>query len=130
MSDSDRQDIIKNELRLAFESCSLIGVWFESINSPDAFVASIDARKTLSAICMQLIVIGETVSRIKKQQGNEYLANYDGIDWRSVVGLRNVLAHNYFQIDIELVYEICDQSIPSLKKVIERMLANIEKDSE
>lgn len=54
-----------------------------------------------------LIATGESFKKIDAETDGEYLAKYAEIDWRGVIGVRNVLAHDYFDIDSEEIFKIC-----------------------
>ena len=46
---------------------------------------------------------------------------YPDIPWLSIKGIRNILAHDYFNIDAEEIYEICLSDLEPLKQVLARM---------
>jgi len=49
------------------------------------------------------------------------------IPWRSIIALRNVLIHEYFRVDLELVWRIVRRRLPTLKRHIEALLAEGRK---
>jgi uncharacterized protein with HEPN domain len=65
---------------------------------------------------MLLIAIGECFGKIDKETKRGFLKKYPNIDWKGVIGARNVLAHDYFDIDIEVIHKICLRDIPQLKR--------------
>ena len=75
---------------------------------------------------MLLIAIGESFKKIDKETEGEFLKNYPDIDWKGVIGVRHVLAHDYFDLDVEEIYKICKHDIPLLGKTITHMLENIK----
>ena len=44
---------------------------------------------------------------------------------KRVVGVRNILAHDYFDIDVDVIFKICQRDIPQLKKILEQMLSAV-----
>lgn len=69
---------------------------------------------------MMLIAISENIRRIDRIMGD--LENrYPEISWSNVKGIRNILAHDYFNIDPEEIYQICANDLLILKQVINRM---------
>jgi uncharacterized protein with HEPN domain len=83
-------------------------------------------RLCLDAIAMLLIAIGESFKKIDKETKGKFLEKYPDIDWKGIIGVRNVLAHDYFDIDVEQIHKICYRDIPQLKKTLEHMLEEIE----
>lgn len=98
---------------------------FTDITRPDDFMASDDGLDRLDAIGMMLIAISENVRRIHKIVGNEWFDRYPDVNWSDVKGIRNVLAHDYFDIDPEEVYQICSTDISILKRELEKMRYDI-----
>jgi uncharacterized protein with HEPN domain len=95
------------------ESILLIQSQMGRINSPEDFVHSQDGMFTLSGICMQLIFIGESVKVINTKDKN-YLSQYPNIPWTSIMGLRDIIAHEYHRIDEEEIYNVIVNDLPHL----------------
>jgi len=49
------------------------------------------------------------------------LAAESSVDWESVKGIRNILAHDYFNIDADEIYAICSRDLMSLKQAIAQL---------
>ncbi len=71
---------------------------FSYIKDANDFVDTPEGLEKLDAICMQLIAIGESVKKIDKIMGKEFLENYSSIDWKGVKGMRDIITHHYFDI--------------------------------
>jgi len=95
---------------------------FQRIKSPLDFTGSDEGMEKLDAICMQLVAIGESVKNLDKVTAGTLLSNYPEIEWKRVMGLRDILSHHYFDIDAEIVYEVCAEHIPKLAESVRRML--------
>ena len=74
------------------------------------------------AFVRNLEVVGEAVKNLP----TEFKSSYSHIPWKSIAGMRDVLIHEYFGIDYELVWKVVEESIPSLRKEILRILSNAE----
>lgn len=73
-------------------------------------------EKTQDAVLMRLMALGEEAARISEK----YQSDHQEVDWFKIVGLRNRIAHGYFQVDPEIVWEtVTDESLESLLKVTE-----------
>lgn len=75
--------------------------------------------KTLAATCMMLEAIGEGIGKIDKRTNGTLLnAICPDIPWRDVVGIRNHIAHGYFDIDAELIFDIVSNDLAPLRQAI------------
>lgn len=71
------------------------------------------------AVIRNLEVIGEAV----KDLPPELKRRHPEIPWRSITALRNVLIHEYFGVDLEIVWRIVQRRLPALKRHVDTMLA-------
>jgi len=67
-------------------------------------------EKTVDAVVRNLEVIGVAVKKLPE----EIRAQIPGIDWRRIAGLRDLLIHHDFGIDLEIVWEISQEKVPAL----------------
>lgn len=93
----------------------------ESIKSPDDFLMSSDGMFVLSGVCMQLIFIGENVKVIDNKTDHSYLMSYPEIPWTEIMGLRDIIAHEYHRIDAEEIYLVIRNDLPTLLSVVRKM---------
>lgn len=70
------------------------------------------------ALLFQLVVIGEAVKHLAPETRN----SSPDIPWANIAGLRDLIAHEYFRIDIDRVLQIVDRDLPSLEQAIDRLL--------
>ena len=89
---------------------------FQRIKSPLDFTGSDEGMEKLDAICMQLVAIGESVKNLDKVTAGTLLPDYPEIEWKRVMGLRDILSHHYFDIDAEIVYGVCAEHIRNWPK--------------
>jgi uncharacterized protein with HEPN domain len=71
------------------------------------------------AVAMSLVIIGETVVKLLQTNADVAAANPE-IPWRSIVGMRNRIAHGYHGLDFEVVWETVRHSIPPFLAGIKR----------
>ena len=76
---------------------------------------------TLFASVKQLEIIGEAANNITEH----FQKLYNEIEWRTIIGLRNLLVHEYFGIDEEIVWGIIKNDIPKLQEDIKQILEQI-----
>ena len=94
---------------------------FSGINSPADFLQDDAGLDQLDAISMMLLTIGENVQRISKLISQDFFDQHPEINWTGIMGIRNLLAHDYFDIDAEEVYLICKEEVEPLKQAIHKM---------
>lgn len=70
-----------------------------------------------NASIRQLEIIGEASSRIS----NELKSEYPLINWKDIIGFRNIIIHQYFGIDEKIVWDILKNDLPILKKLIRKI---------
>jgi len=75
-------------------------------------------RMRLDAIVRNFEIIGEASSKIPR----EIRDKYPFIEWRKIADFRNVLAHEYFGIDYEIMWQIIKEKLPNLRKGIQTIL--------
>lgn len=76
-------------------------------------------RKTVDAVVRNLEIVGEAASRLSDVARNRQ----SGIEWPQVIGLRNRIVHEYFGIDLEIVWEVVTRDLPGLERALTSLLA-------
>lgn len=90
------------------ESCAKI-LRFTSGMSHDEFV---EDEKTYDAVVRNLEIIGEAAKNLP----DDIRLKYPGIEWRKIAGLRDVIAHEYFGIDNDILWDIIQNKVESLQQ--------------
>jgi len=72
-------------------------------------------QKTRDAVIRQLEIIGEAATNLEE----EFRNTCSEIPWREIVDFRNVLIHDYWEIDLELVWKAATEEIKELKKALD-----------
>ena len=126
MYDYDRE-LVLEILSQIKNSLETILYRFEPIERIEDFTDSPWGMEKLDSICMQLIAIGEGVKKIDKITKGSLFSKYPQIDWKGVKGMRDIISHHYFDVDAEIIYEVCKNKIPELKDVILRILTDLKE---
>lgn len=66
--------------------------------------------------------MGEAVKKIPDEIKNKYSV----IEWRKIAGMRDILIHQYFDVDLEILWDIIKNRLPELKVKISEILSKIE----
>ncbi len=85
----------------------------------DAFFAD---RRTQQAVIMSIVIIGEAAACVLDRYP-DFADAHTEIPWRSMRGMRNRVAHGYFDIDLETVWETVQTALPDLLRRLGRMPA-------
>jgi uncharacterized protein with HEPN domain len=80
-------------------------------------------NRGFDATMMNFIIIGEMVGKLS----DAFVKNYPDVEWQKIKGFRNIVAHNYFGIDAEEVWQIVNHKIPLLKSEIKKIIAGVRK---
>jgi len=90
----------RDRARSAFEQDELLQVWF----------------------LRHLRIIGEAARRLPEEIRNLDL----DIPWHKIIGMRNILMHGYFAIDLDVVWDVVQRDVPLLKPAVEALLTKPE----
>ena len=114
-------DLIIENLHGIADAIELITVRFSTIAVADDLVMNPDGVLILDAICMRLQIIGELLKKIQKIDPL-VLKGYAQIEWPNIMKLRDIISHHYDHVDHEIIFDICKNNIPALKKAIQQIL--------
>lgn len=74
--------------------------------------------KTMDAVIRNLEIIGEAVKKIPET----LRIQHPDIEWKKIAGLRDILIHEYFGVDSEIIWDIVSQKLPGLSKRVQEIL--------
>lgn len=69
-----------------------------------------------------LQIIGEAIARITP----DLMEQYTEIPWRKIIGMRNILVHDYFGIDADVVWNVVENDLPNLKTWIHKIVHHLQ----
>lgn len=91
-----------------------------------AYVATLDYRsfqqdsKTQDAVIRNLEIIGEAAGRLPTTLTDAA----PEIEWRKIVGLRNILAHEYFGVSLPVIWDVVQQKLGPLENACQALMKN------
>lgn len=100
------------------ESLLAIQAYVEKIDYP-TFIGD---RKTYSATIREFQIIGEAVNNLS----DEIKLRYTEVKWQDIKDFRNILIHEYFGVDLELVWNVIQEDLPKLLKIIKEIKENFK----
>jgi uncharacterized protein with HEPN domain len=80
--------------------------------------AFLEDEKTFDAVVRNLEVIGEAVKKLPE----DIRAQHPTLEWKKMAGLRDILIHEYFGLDAEIVWDIVKNKVPMLHREVRAML--------
>ena len=101
----------------------------ESIEAIEAFIVEMDLktfagdRKTFAATVRELEIIGEAVRNIS----DEIKTRYPDVLWQEIRAFRNMISHEYFGIDVKIVWDVVQHELGTLKQQAKRILEELEE---
>ncbi|MBR1755256.1 MAG: DUF86 domain-containing protein [Bacteroidaceae bacterium] len=99
--------------------------WNKDMQSADAWLSSAEGMKTLAANCMLLEAIGEGFRNIDDRTHQQLLPYRPEIPWREVIGMRNHIAHGYFDINSDLVWDVIKNDLAPLLEATDYLIAHL-----
>jgi len=80
--------------------------------------AFLEDEKTFDAVVRNLEVIGEAVKKLPE----DLRAQHPSLEWKKMAGLRDILIHEYFGLDADIVWDIVKNKVPTLNQAVRAML--------
>lgn len=90
----------------------------KDIQNVDDYYSTPEGMKNLAASCMLIEAIGEGVKQIDKLTQSRLLDERPEIPWQDVIGIRNHIAHGYFDIDGDIVLDVIKNNLDELLAAI------------
>ena len=100
----------------------------DAIEDIESYTVDADFEKFMEnsmmrfACIKQMEIIGEASNHIS----DEVKSQFSTIEWRQIIGMRNVFVHEYFGVDTKIVWEIIKGDIPDLKDKISKVFRKIK----
>ena len=118
---SDNSFTIHDRLEDILQSINYIQEWSKGRSSVNDFMESSTGVMAFNACVMRFQVIGEHVGKLLKNE-NKILDSYPNIPWNAIYGMRNIISHEYANIDEDIVVSVINDDLAPLKEAIEALL--------
>jgi uncharacterized protein with HEPN domain len=120
------KELVQDILNQILDATQKVITRFTPIQTVEDFTNSPEGMEKLDSICMQLIAIGESLKNIDKITNKTLLPKYPEIDWKGAKGLRDIITHQYFDIDAEEIFLVCKKHIPPLSETIKKIINDLK----
>ena len=117
--------IVEDQLLQIQEAIHNLETWNASLTNVDELLLSPDGMKTLAADCMMIEAIGEGIKRIDERTQQQLLPHRPEIPWKAVKGMRDHIAHGYFDNNSDLVWDVIKNDLPALRDAIDYFIKHL-----
>ena len=124
----EERDVIIDTLQQIQTSIENLMQWNEGIKDMNILLTSPGGMQDLAGNCMTIMIIGEGFRKIDKMTDGKLLILRPEIPWRQVFGLRNRIAHGYFDIDIDIISEVIKNDLKPLLEATNYFIDYLKKD--
>lgn len=97
----------------------------KEIDDSEYYLFSPAGMERLESTCMLILAIGESVKGIDKMTDKQLLVKYPEVDWKGVMGIRDIIAHHYFDIDESIVFDVVKNKLPGMLETINKIIAEL-----
>lgn len=111
---SDKREVVLDILLQIKDSIENLMKWNQGITDMNQLLMSPSGVQDLAGNCMTIMAIGEGFRKIDKITEGQFQNLRPEIPWHQVFGLRNRIAHGYFDIDIDIISEVINDDLQPL----------------
>jgi uncharacterized protein with HEPN domain len=124
---SERKSIALDILEDVLSAIDRLEERTKDICTIDDFLCSSSGMVLLDATCMLLIAIGESLKNLDKNTDGKLLPTYPSIPWKNIKGMRDIIAHHYFDVDASQILWIIKNEIAPLKEAIRFFIGELKR---
>jgi uncharacterized protein with HEPN domain len=96
------------------------------IKTVEDFLATPSGVDMLDVAAIRLMAVGEELKKIDKRTNGTLLSKYPGTAWKDVMNMRNIIAHAYFHIDAQEIFDTVQNDVRPLLATIRKMIADMD----
>ena len=123
LTSSDKREVVLDNLLQVKEAIENLMKWNQDITDMNDLLLSPSGAQDLAGNCMTIMAIGEGFRKIDKATEGQLLVLRPEIPWHQVFGLRNRIAHGYFDIDVDIISEVINNDLQPLLKATSFFIA-------
>jgi len=115
------KEIVYDLIELIIENLEIVQHRTKAVNKAQDFSSSDSGMILLDSTCMKLAAIGESIKNLDKISKKQLLVKYPDVPWKQIMGMRDIIVHNYFDIDAEVIFKTIKEDLPYLLKTFYRI---------
>ena len=124
---SDKREVLLDILHQIKNSIENLKTWNRDITDMNQLLMSPSGMQALAGNCMTIMAIGEGFRKIDKITEGQLLLLRPEIPWRQVFGLRNRIAHGYFDIDVDIISEVINDDLQPLLEATDFLITHLQE---
>lgn len=121
-----KEEII-DKLNQVNESIEIVQQRSRGFQTVNDCLQSMFGMTVLDACIMRIQVIGETIKSIDDKTKGKFLSLYPQIPWRKIIGLRNIISHEYANIDYDIIWIVITKHLPTLAECIKEIKTDLNQ---
>lgn len=120
------KSIVIEYLELIVEKSQLVMERNKSIVNVHDFLSSPERMEKFDSACMLIQVVGETAKKIDDWTSSKLFVHYPQVYWRGVFGCRNIISHEYGNVDPQQIFYIIKKYLPELIVCVAGMIHDLK----
>ena len=121
-------DIIIDRLEQIRESIALINKWCAPYQNEDEFLCSPTGMAMLDASILRLQIIGESIRAVDDMTKGELFTHYPSIPWHNIIGLRNIISHDYANVNYSMIVKIIKNNLQDLDNMVSDIISDLNNN--
>ena len=117
--------VVKDILLQIRDAIDKLQEWGQPLSSVNDLLTSSEGTKTLAASCMLIEAIGEGFKKIDSKTKQQLLPSRPDIPWRQVMGMRDHIAHGYFDINADHVWDVIQNGLQPIAEAVDYFLTHL-----
>ena len=127
---SDKREVLLDTLLQVKEAIENLLAWNKGITDMNQLLQTPSGTQALAGNCMTIMAVAEGFRKIDKATDGQLLPLRPEIPWRQVFGLRNRIAHGYFDIDVDIISEVINNDLQPLLDATSFFIAYLKTSAE
>ena len=97
------------------------------VKTVDDFATNPRGMDMLDVATVRLMAVGEEIKKIDRRTQGQLLVRYPTVNWKDIMDLRNLIAHEYFQIDANVIFDTLQNKVQPLLTTIQQIITDLGK---
>lgn len=110
--------LISHIIGQMIDACRLITTWNEGVVTAEDYLVSPEGMQKMAASCMLIESIGKGVKKIDRLVQGLLYDKFPDTQWKEIMGLRDHIAHGYFNLDADIIFDVVKNNIPPLQTTL------------